>query len=69
MLKGTWVAQLVNDPNFGAALVAQRFSACLWHRARSWRPWIEYRVRLSAWSLLLPLPVSLPLCVCVCLYE
>ena len=38
--------------------VAQRFSACLWPRARSWRPGIESLVGLPAWSLLLPLPVS-----------
>ena len=41
--------------------VAQRFSACLWPRAQSWRPGIESHVGLPAWSLLLPLPMSLPL--------
>ena len=41
--------------------VAQRFSACLWPRARSWSPGIESHVGLPAWSLLLPPPVSLPL--------
>ena len=45
--------------------VAQRFGACLWPRARSWRPGIESHVGLPAWSLLLPLPVSLPLSLCV----
>ena len=43
--------------------VVQRFSACLWPRAQSWRPGIESHVRLPAGSLLLPLPVSLPLSV------
>ena len=43
--------------------VAQRFGACLWPGARSWRPGIESHVGLPpcAWSLLLPLPLSLPL--------
>ena len=42
--------------------VAQRISACLWPRARSWRPGIESPRRAPrAWSLLLPLPMSLPL--------
>ena len=41
--------------------VAQWFGACLWPRVRSWSPGIESRVRLLAWSLLLPPPVSLPL--------
>ena len=46
--------------------VVQQFSACLWPRARSWRPRIESHVGLpGAWSLLLPLPVSLPLSLCV----
>ena len=48
--------------HIGDPWVAQRFAACLWPRARSWRPGIESHVRLpGAWSLLLPLPVSLPL--------
>ena len=41
--------------------VAQRFSACFRLRVQSWSPRIESRVRVPAWSLLLPLPVSLPL--------
>ena len=46
---------------FGDACVAQQLSVCLWLRSRSWRPGIESRVGLPAWSLLLPPPVSLPL--------
>ena len=50
--------------------VAQRFSACLWPRARSWRLGIESHVGLPAWSLLLPLPVSPPLSFSLCVsYE
>ena len=49
--------------------VAQRFSACLWPRARSWRLGIESHVGLPAWSLLLPLPVSLPLSLSLCAYH
>ena len=49
--------------------VAQRFGACLWPGARSWRPGIESHVGLPAWSLLLPLPVSLPLCLSLCDYH
>ena len=45
----------------GDPWVAQRFSACLWPRERSWSPGIESHIRLPAWSLLLPPPVSLPL--------
>ena len=45
----------------GAARGAQRFGACLWPGARSWRPGIESHAGLPAWSRLLPLPVSLPL--------
>ena len=41
--------------------VAQWLSICLWLRFWSRGPGIEYRIRLPAWSLLLPLPVSLPL--------
>ena len=48
--------RLLGDP-WGA----QRFSACLWPRARSWSPGIESQVGLPAWSPLLPPPVSLPL--------
>ena len=44
---------------------AQRFSTCLWPRARSWSLGIESCVGLPAWSLLLPLPVSLPLSLSV----
>ena len=41
--------------------VAQWFNACLWPRARSWRPGIESHHRApGAWSLLLLLPMSLP---------
>ena len=43
--------------------VAQRFSACLWPRARSWSCGIGSHVGLPARSLLLPPPVCLPLCV------
>ena len=51
--------------------VAQRFSACLWPRARSWSPGIESHIRLLAWSLLLPPPVSLPLSLSpsLCVYH
>ena len=39
--------------------MAQPFSAAF-SPGRSWRPGIKFRVRLPAWSLLIPLPVSLP---------
>ena len=51
---------LNNKVRTGDPWVAQRFSSCLWPRARSWSPGIESNVRLPAWSLLLFLPVSLP---------
>ena len=48
--------------------VAQRFGACLWPRARSWRPGIESHVGLpvhgACFSLCLCLCLSLSLCVC-----
>ena len=34
--------------------------------APAWSPRIESRIRLPAWSLLLPLPVSLSVSLCVC---
>ena len=46
--------------NAGAPRISG-LSICLWPRARSWSPGIEYRIGLLAWSLLVPLPVSLPL--------
>ena len=49
----------------GDPWVAQRFSACLWPKARSWSPGIEAHVRLPTWSLLLPPPLSLPLSLCL----
>ena len=46
--------------------VAQRFSACLWPRARSWRPGIESHIGLpvhgACFSLCLCLCLSLSLC-------
>ena len=45
--------------HLGNPWVAQRFSACLWPRRRSWSPGIESRIGLPAWSLLLSLPLSL----------
>ena len=46
--------------------VAQRFGACLWPRARSWRPGIESHVGLpvhgACFSLCLCLCLSLSLC-------
>ena len=51
------------NENEGDPWVAQWFGACLWPRARSWRPGIESHIRLPAWSLILPLPITLPLCV------
>ena len=46
--------------------VAQRFGACLWPRARSWRPGFESHVRLpvhgACFSLCLCLCLSLSLC-------
>ena len=46
--------------------VAQRFGACLWPRARSWRPGIESHVGLpvhgACFSLCLCLCFSLSLC-------
>ena len=48
--------------------VAQRFGACLWPRARSWRPGIESHVGLSVhgacFSLCLCPCLSLSLCDC-----
>ena len=41
--------------------VAQRFSACLWPRARSWRPGIESHVGL------LVREACFSLCLCLCL--
>ena len=49
--------------------VAQRFGACLWPRARSWRPGIESHIRLpvhgACFSLCLCLCLSLSLSLCV----
>ena len=49
--------------------VAQRFGACLWPRARSWRPGIESHVGLpvhgACFSLCLCLCLSLSLCVTI----
>ena len=42
-------------------LGGQWFGTCLWPRAGSWSPGIEFHIGLLAWSLLLPLPVCLPL--------
>ena len=58
-------ANVLKSKARGNPWVAQRFSTCLRPREWSWSPGIEFRVRLPAWSLLLPLPVSLPLCVCL----
>ena len=41
--------------------VAQRFGACLWPRARSWRPWIESHVGLPVHG------ACFSLCLCLCL--
>ena len=53
----------------GDPWVAQQFSACLWPRARSWRPRIESHVGLpvhgACFSLCLCLCLSLSLCVTV----
>ena len=40
--------------------VAQQFSACLWPRARSWRPGIESHVRLPVYG------ACFSLCLCLC---
>ena len=49
--------------------VAQRFGACLWPRARSWRPGIESHIGLpvhgACFSLCLCLCLSLSLCVTI----
>ncbi|CAD7684560.1 unnamed protein product [Nyctereutes procyonoides] len=47
---------LIGDP-----WVAQRFGACLWHRARSWRPGIESHVGLPMHG------ACFSLCLCLCL--
>ncbi|XP_072617233.1 uncharacterized protein CFAP97D2 isoform X1 [Vulpes vulpes] len=59
-----WPLKSSGDP-----WVAQRFGACLWPRARSWRPRIESHIGLPAWSLLLPLPMSLPLSLSLSLCD
>ena len=41
--------------------VAQRFSACLWPRAQSWRPGIESHIRLPVHG------ACFSLCLCLCL--
>ena len=41
--------------------VAQRFSACLWPRARSWRPGTESHAGLSVHE------ACFSLCLCLCL--
>ena len=48
--------QQVRDP-----WVAQRFSACLWPRARSWRPGIESHVGVPVHG------ACFSLCLCLCL--
>ena len=45
----------------GDPWVAQRFGACLWPRARSWRPGIESHVRLPVHG------ACFSLCLCLCL--
>ena len=45
------------------AWVAQQLSVCLWLGVRSRSSGIRSHIRLSAWSLLLPLPMSLPVSV------
>ena len=63
LLEGSlYIKRTTGDP-----WVAQQFGACLWPRARSWRPRIESHVGLpvhGAWfSLCLCLCLSLSLCV------
>ena len=41
--------------------VAQRFGACLWPRAQSWRPWIESHIGLPVHR------ACFSLCLCLCL--
>ena len=60
------VGHCYNTHCAGDPWVAQRFSACLRPRAWSWSPRIKSRIRLPAWSLLLPLPMSLPLSLFLC---
>ena len=45
--------------------VAQQLSICLWLRAWSWSPGIEFHIGLPEWSLLLPLPVCVSLSLSV----
>ena len=45
----------------GDPWVAQRFGACLWPGARSWRPGIESHVRLPVHG------ACFSLCLCLCL--
>ena len=47
----------------GDPWVAQRFGACLWPRARSWRPGIESHIRLPVHGACF----SLRLCLCLSL--
>ena len=48
--------QVIGDP-----WVAQRFGACLWPRARSWRPRIESHIGLPVHG------ACFSLCLCLCL--
>uniref|UniRef100_A0A8C0Z1Z0 Peroxisomal testis enriched protein 1 n=1 Tax=Canis lupus familiaris TaxID=9615 RepID=A0A8C0Z1Z0_CANLF len=54
-------ALILKNDIFWDPWVAQRFGACLWPRARSWRPGIDSHVGLPVHGACFSLPVSLPL--------
>ena len=57
---------IIKSLYFGDPWVALRFGACLWPRARSWKPGIESHIGLlvhgACFSLCLCLCLSLSLC-------
>ncbi|CAD7691243.1 unnamed protein product [Nyctereutes procyonoides] len=59
----TWTTfkQHFENKHPGDPWVAQRFGACLWPRARSWRPGIESHIGLPVHG------ACFSLCLCLCL--
>uniref|UniRef100_A0A8C0YXG8 Reverse transcriptase domain-containing protein n=1 Tax=Canis lupus familiaris TaxID=9615 RepID=A0A8C0YXG8_CANLF len=56
-----WLTEtILRIPQLRDPWVAQRFGACLWPRAQSWRPGIESHVRLPVHG------ACFSLCLCVC---
>ena len=56
-----WLQVIRVTLSHGDPWVAQRFGACLWSRAGSWRPWIESHVGLPVHG------ACFSLCLCLCL--